>query len=357
MFRFMKHTGKASRRWLIISAVAIAILAPAHRLGAQGGGVVSAPIVENLLANWEALQNKQWYQNMAKYADQLATLEQSLETAREYTSVAKRAYGYLKAVSTGYENIESLYRSGKNLYDYTVYAYNYTRSALSDGRIRARDAARIWHMLDYTNRQAYNVTKSIADIFFNQDENNPITFKMKIDALEKARLQLMMLAADVATELKNAEENADAEASRVALEELVSTAYGPGGKKNSDPEQTALSTMKEAVKNSSPSNAAAAKKLQAEFNNARQDENTISDSGKSASETGKIVVGWGKAILNIISMLVGFIGAFLMLTASVRMGRDQQQAKDALFKIIEATIIFILAVQIFGRILFGIVAS
>ena len=351
----MKQFEIISRRLAaVITTLVLASTLSIQNASAQGGGDAVNPLILKLLTKWESLQQKQWYQDVNKFMEQLSTLEQSLETAQQTTSYVGKAYNTAKAISTGYESLEGIYYAGRQLYGSSVYAYNYTKDALTSGRIHARDAAQMWKLLDRINREAFSVTKGVTDIFFPEDDDSPITFEMKMDALKRAQARLSILSHKLNKETQKLEDNMDAEASKEALETFIRTAFGPNGKFTQKgnvyaPKMPTLETMGNAIANVTPKNYKEAKdQIQDDTSEANHDD-------KELTELTSTITGWGLPILNIVCMIIGFIGIFLMLPAFMRQGRDQQQAKDSLFKIMESTILIIVIMQIVGRIFLGII--
>lgn len=341
---------------LSMSFVLIPISGHAQAAGAAasaGKGAVEMWILKTM-EKWKGVQEKQWYKGITNFMEELSTLEQSLETAKQTAGYVGKAYNTAKAVSTGYESLEGIYYAGRQLYGSSVYAYNYTKDALTSGRIRARDAAQMWKMLDNINREAFSVTKGLTDIFFPEDDDNPITFEMKMEALKRAQGRLSILSHKLKKETQKLEDNMDAEASQEAFEAFIRTAYGPNGKLAQKgnvyaPKMPTLETMGNAIANAAPKNHEEAK------NQIKDDASEANHDDKELTELTSTITGWGLPILNIVCMIIGFIGIFLMLPAFMRQGRDQQQAKDSLFKIMESTILIIVIMQIVGRIFLGII--
>ena len=318
-----------------------------------GKGAIEMWILKTM-KSWQGIQEKQWYQDVSKFMEQLSTLEQSLETAKQTAGYVGKAYNTAKAISTGYESLEGIYSAGRQLYGSSVYAYNYTKDALTSGRIRARDAAEMWRVLDRINREAFSVTKGLTDIFFPEDDDSPITFEMKMDALKKAQARLSILSHKLKKETQKIEDNIDAEASQKAFEAFIRTAYGPNGKLTQKgnvyaPKMPTLETMENAIANAAPKNHEEAK------NQIQDDASEANHDDKELTELTSTITGWGLPILNIVCMIIGFIGIFMMLPAFMRQGRDLQQAKDSLFKIMESTILIIVFMQIVGRIFLGVI--
>ena len=318
-----------------------------------GKGAVELWILKTM-KSWQGIQEKQWYQDVSKFMEQLSTLEQSLETAKQTAGYVGKAYNTAKAISTGYESLEGIYYAGRQLYGSSVYAYNYTKDALTSGRIRARDAAQMWKLLDRINREAFSVTKGLTDVFFPEDDDSPITFEMKMDALKRAQARLSILSHKLKKETQKLEDNMDAEASKEAFDAFLRTAYGPNGKLTQKgnvyaPKMPTLETMENAIANAAPKNHEEAK------NQIQDDASEANHDDKELTELTSTITGWGIPILNIVCMIIGFIGIFLMLPAFMRQGRDLQQAKDSLFKIMESTILIIVFMQIVGRIFLGVI--
>lgn len=340
---------------LSMSFVLIPISGYAQAGAAASGGKGAVELwILKTMKSWQGIQEKQWYKDVTNFLNQLNTLENTLQTAKQTAGYVGKAYNTAKAISTGYESLEGIYYAGRQLYGSSVYAYNYTKDALTSGRIRARDAAEMWRMLDQINREAFSVTKGLTDIFFPEDDDSPITFEMKMEALKRAQARLSILYHKLKKETQKLEDNMDAEASQEAFEAFIRTAYGPNGKLAQKgnvyaPKMPTLETMGNAIANTAPKNHEEAKdQIQDDASEANHDD-------KELTELTSTITGWGVPILNIVCMIIGFIGIFLMLPAFMRQGRDLQQAKDSLFKIMESTILIIVFMQIVGRIFLGIV--
>ena len=340
---------------LSMSFVLVPISGHAQAGAAAGAGKGAVELwILKTMKSWQGIQEKQWYKDVTNFLNQLNTLENTLQTAQQTASYVGKAYNTAKAISTGYESLEEIYSAGRQLYGSSVYAYNYTKDALTSGRIRARDAAQMWRMLDQINREAFSVTKGLMDIFIPEDDDSPITFEMKMEALKRAQARLSILSHKLKKETQKLEDNMDAEASQEAFEAFIRTAYGPNGKLAQKgnvyaPKMPTLETMGNAIANTAPKNHEEAKdQIQDDASEANHDD-------KELTELTSTITGWGVPILNIVCMIIGFIGIFLMLPAFMRQGRDLQQAKDSVFKIMESTILIIVFMQIVGRIFFSIV--
>lgn len=298
-----------------------------------------AAILEPILTAWSSTQ-------LSKMAAEAKTLLDQLNNAIEQTGLAKDTKdlfqkGYLLAttVTEGYSDIKELYDECKDLYQVSVYGYNYLQRQLADGKVNLSDVRYFLSLVEEFDRRGLRCLSELSRLL---SDDNGLTFEMKQskfrEYIEQIRASIKVLQA----KLNQVQETIEADEEGQALADLIETSYAYSGYSGNFP----IPTEKEAKKDISDIN------KKSTSNKSGVDITFNSDGGKQIKETNNTFNGIGKSLLPIVTMIVAGLAAIMIVPAYIRRHSGQRQSLDALYKIIVGLIVTLLAIWILGYMFF-----
>ena len=308
--------------------------APASK--AQEEAAALAPI----MAEWQSSQMRKFMLQIEAALDQVGISMQSLETAKNTADLIGSGFRTLTAVTEGYEDLEALYYTGKSLTSTCIYAYNWTKKAVTDGTITPQEAASMLRNIDYiAMRSAYIIENAIQTFF---DSSKKLTWDQKIQAIKKSIQELLNWNKDIEKKIDDIENDKKDKAEQSALKESVQTAYGTISSDSAKIFKDPI-TVKNALENIKKGEAA---------NKSNNEENAStpkSDGGNAVNAVATTIFGTRAAVLNLVCAIIGLLAVIMSIPALLKIAHGERQSQDALYKLFMGTIAAIFIIQVFGR--------
>lgn len=333
---------------VFVASLTLLMLIPSPSMKAQEDATILTP----LLTWWQEQQKSQWVESLRNEINNTKTALESLEKFKNIENYIQKGYKAYSLVRTSYNDLKQLYDDASYIYSYSVYRYKYAEKAFSEGKISLSDLMSIGRSLDFINRYTRQVLGRVGELLTDGD---PRSLEERLNELNNALKKLHDVKNILKDDQEDLVEQQEDEEQRQAAMALIQGAYGMpgnyidspalklvGGKTASDAETIVNKVIAKANMDANSS------KTKTEPSQTGKDSNS-----DPISSTASGVSSLGHTVLNIVSIIVFLLGVIMAVPAYMRRNNPtQKQSQDALVKIFTATLIFILALQAVGLLLF-----
>ena len=302
--------------------------------GMAAGTPVSDNVLQIKLAQFRNSTIAEMWQQGIDNIQQLATLQEQLESALGTESILGKIYSTASAINLGRESISKAYDA------YTVYTTNakfivdYARSLVEGGEMSIRDFSNLLESINSIGWRALSDIASIPDILREDGK----TIKEREEELNKLYEKIFHRADDLEkTQVNLARAVMNKHMAQSAKDNLRSMygevlEYSPG--------KISYEETKRRAKEAIERNEAAQTSIEA-----------TSDEGKAL---GKYAAALGKGLgdyMNMIRAIVLVIAILLAIPALIRVNNGEAKSANAMRKLVLVTVGFLLLIEIVNTIL------